>query len=122
MLLVEDDDSTADSIEGMLHDIGYRKVLRASTVDEALRQLQTAVPRIVVLDASLQGKPAYPVASQLVDSNVPFIVSTGYDPATLPGSFQHGVPLRKPYDRKGLYTALMIAIAKQRAGQGHAGR
>jgi len=117
VLLVEDDEDAADSIEGMLHDIGYRTVLRAETVEEALRQIQTAVPRIAVLDASLHGKPAHAVASQLAESAVPFVVSTGFDPKTLPGAFRHGVPLRKPYDRKELYTALMLAIARQRAGQ-----
>ena len=109
VLLVEDDDEDASTIEAMLLDIGYRHVVRVATVEQALKALQTARPVVAVLDASLRGMSAYRVAAQLRDNGVPFVVSTGYDPTTLPGSFQSGVALRKPYARTDLFHALETA-------------
>lgn len=109
VLLVEDDDDDALTIEAMLRDIGYPHVVRVVTVEQALKALQSAKPSVAVLDASLRGMSAYRVAAQLRDSGVPFVVSTGYDPNSLPGSFQSGVPLRKPYARTELFHALEAA-------------
>ncbi len=115
VLLVEDDDDDASTIEAMLLDIGYRQVVRVATVEQALKALQSTRPGVAVLDASLRGMSAYRVAAQLRDSGVPFVVSTGYDPNTLPGSFQSGVALRKPYARTDLFLALEAA-SSQRSG------
>jgi len=109
VLLVEDDDDDAVTIEAMLLDIGYHRVVRVVTVEQALQALQSARPSIAVLDASLRGMSAYRVAAQLRDNGVPFVVSTGYDPNSLPGSFQSGVPLRKPYARTELFHAMEAA-------------
>ena len=49
------------------------------------------------------------MAAQLRDIGVPFVVSTGYDPNSLPGSFQSGIALRKPYARTELFHALEAA-------------
>lgn len=109
VLLVEDDDDDALTIEAMLLDIGYHRVVRVATVEQALQVLQSTRPSVAVLDASLRGMSAYRVAAQLRDNGVPFVVSTGYDPNTLPGSFQSGIALRKPYARTDLFQALEAA-------------
>jgi DNA-binding response OmpR family regulator len=109
VLLVEDDEPTADLIEDMLTEIGYDQVIRAATVEEALTTIQAATPKLVVLDANLRGVPAHTVAAELRRRGIPFIVSTGYDPDRLPGSFRFGVSLRKPYGRRELVKALATA-------------
>jgi DNA-binding response OmpR family regulator len=95
----------------MLAEIGYTAIVRAETVEEALRKLQVIRPVLVVLDASLRGVAAYQVAAQLNDERIPFVVSTGYDIDKLPVSFHYGVPLKKPYDRRALVAALEAALA-----------
>jgi DNA-binding response OmpR family regulator len=109
VLLVEDDEPTADLIEDMLIEIGYRDVIRAMTVEEALTTIKSSTFSMVVLDANLRGVPAHNVATELRRRGIPFIVSTGYDPERLPGSFRFGVSLRKPYGRRDLVKALATA-------------
>jgi len=109
VLLIEDDEPTAELLESMLIEIGYRDIVRVATVEEALSVLDTTTPRMAVLDASLRGVPAHRVAAELRSRDIPFIVSTGYDPERLPGAFRSAIVLRKPFGRSQLVGALMTA-------------
>ena len=49
-----------------------------------------------ILDVNLGGEPAYPVADMLIDRGVPFIFTTGYDGASIPGRFTEISRCEKP--------------------------
>jgi DNA-binding response OmpR family regulator len=114
VLLVEDDKLAADLIEDQLVELGHSDIVRVETVEAALTLLRRFQPALAVLDANLRGVPAHAVATRLRAAGVPFIVSTGYDPSTLPTPFHYGIPLKKPYGRQALAAALTAALRARR--------
>lgn len=114
VLVIEDDQLAGDMIEDQLVELGYSDIVRVETVEEALDRLKTLRPAMTILDANLRGIPAHAVAVQLHGAGVPFIVSTGYDPGTLPAAFHYGIPLKKPYGRQALAAALTAALGARR--------
>lgn len=105
-LVVEDDGIVADLLAHMLQAIGYAEIHQAATVDEALKQIETAPPAIAILDVNLRGAPAHPVAVRLRGLGIPFVVATGFDPKKLPSTFSDAVILRKPFHRSDLEKAI----------------
>jgi CheY-like chemotaxis protein len=111
VLIVEDDSLVAAAVEAMLEELGYERIVHAATIVEALAAIETDAPDIAVLDASLRGAPAHRIAVRLREKGIPFVVSTGHDPRSLPAPFAAGVALRKPYQLGEFGRALEAALA-----------
>jgi CheY-like chemotaxis protein len=78
VLLVEDDWIIAKEISYNLQDLGMEVVSCLDNAEEALRQIKTLVPDLVILDIDLSGEMSgIELASQLKKTgNIPFIFLT----------------------------------------------
>lgn len=119
VLLVEDDFFLADGLEHELREAGAIVVGPAGSVEEAL-QLIASEPLIEagILDINLHGEPSFPVADSLIERNVPFVFTTGYDTSVIPRRFSHVVRCEKPVALKRIARAVGRAIPGAEPGSG----
>ncbi len=105
VLIVEDEIIVAFALEDMLLDMGLTVTL-ASTVEQAMAELDSAMPSFAVLDVNVHGLKSYPIAQRLHRSAVPVIFATGYGDAEHPPEFVDTPTLTKPYTREHLAEAI----------------
>lgn len=114
ILVVEDEYMLADELEMELDDAGAVVIGPVGTVKDALALIKSE-QRLdgAVLDVSLRGDLVFPAADLLVEREVPFVFTTGYDASTIPGRFQQIVRCEKPVNIKKIALALgkLIDIA-----------
>ena len=98
VLVVEDDFIVAYDMQMMLEEQGARVLGPASSLAEAQQLFATTRPTLAVLDVNLGGEYIFPLAEQLLSSDVPFVFATAYaDEDRLFPQATHGVPrLAKP--------------------------
>jgi CheY-like chemotaxis protein len=77
VLIVEDQVIIAMDLEAAVEEANARVIGPASTVREALDLLHTNVVDAAILDANLPDGDVTPVAEQLIDRAVPFVINTG---------------------------------------------
>jgi signal transduction histidine kinase len=107
ILLVEDDDGVADTVNAMLTDLGHRPT-RARSVDEALQLLKSQASfELVFSDIVMPGgRSGMDLAQELAQTrpDMPVLLTTGYSGRSERES--EFKVLRKPYDIRDLQTAL----------------
>jgi len=82
----------------------------AATVEGALQLAEAESLDLAVLDFRLGGgQTSEPVAERLNALGVPFVVATGQVAAGLPGAFDRGILLVKPYLAEDLVSSLRRA-------------
>jgi DNA-binding response OmpR family regulator len=106
ILIVEDEALIAQELEAVLTAAGFAIAGVAPSVAKALaliaeRQFDTAI-----LDASLRGHSAEPVAQTLRHSGTPFLVLSGYSHAHLTGALLDVPHLTKPIRPEALVRAI----------------
>lgn len=108
VLLVEDEFLIAMELVGLLEGAGYEVIGPAMTVEDALALLDRCRPGACVLDVNLRGKRSTPVAAALKTQEVPFVVSSAYERATLDEDpiFHDVVNIGKPAPAGRLLAAL----------------
>ncbi len=92
-------------VEYCLLDAGASVVGFAASIGEAEEMLLSLRPDGVLLDLDLDGVSALPLAARLHGLQVPFVVTTGYDPEAVPAGLAAEV-LMKPYDLAKLVNAV----------------
>jgi CheY-like chemotaxis protein len=107
VLVVEDEAFIAMEVEDMLLELGCEVVATASTVDRALAHVRRGGIDGALLDFNLHGDSVLPVAEELAEAAVPFILVTGYprresDPPLLREARRVG----KPFSLSGLSAAI----------------
>ena len=114
VLVVEDEFLIATELERLLGRHGWRVLGPAPTAGEALRLLDGgARPDVALLDATLRGGTAAPVAARLRALGVPFVLASAYDGARLAALGLGGAPnLGKPADERRLLAALARAAGR----------
>lgn len=116
ILLVEDQMLIALDAEMMLKEEGAVTVASVMSSDEALKQLESATWDAGVLDINLGTHTSFPVAHAFLRLGVPFIFATGYgDDTAVAEPFQDIPRVTKPYSRRALADALVVAIANQKS-------
>ncbi len=97
ILVVEDEYMLADELRTELCDAGAVVLGPAGTVGDALDMIsrQSHIDG-VILDVNLRGEMAFSAADLLVERNVPFVFTTGYDASAIPSRFEHVVRCEKP--------------------------
>jgi CheY-like chemotaxis protein len=106
VLVVEDEMTIALLIEDMLVELGHEVVELAMRLPRALEIARTEAMDLAILDVNLDGRPSFPVAEVLDERGVPFIFATGYGPAGLAEDFRDRPVIKKPFDLRGLATAI----------------
>jgi len=106
ILVVEDESILAMLLEDFLGDLGYAMPAVASTVNQALKILDTQAISFAILDINLGGEQSFPVADALDARGIPYIFMTGYGVAGVPERLRHHYVLQKPYGADALKDAL----------------
>ena len=97
--MVEDDYNVADDLASNLQSRRVNVIGPVGQVDIALSLVKSA-PRIdgALLDVDIHGTMVFPVADALLASDIPFVFTTGFDPAIVPRRFSNISCWRKPID------------------------
>ncbi len=97
IMIVEDEFLPALDLQQMIEDWGGIVVGPVGRLDQARKLAASEELDGAILDVKLDRETSFPVAEDLLEKNVPVILATGYDAATLPSRFV-GLPrLTKPY-------------------------
>lgn len=107
VLLVEDSLIIALDAEDILKRLGASHVAIASTVEDALQQIDRATPTLAMLDINLGDHMSFLVADRLLALGVPFLFATGYgEQAELPDQHKGRIVMQKPYTLENVARAL----------------
>jgi CheY-like chemotaxis protein len=97
ILVVEDEYLLAVSLQSRLQDLGAVVLGPVGNLDDALALIRSeASIDGAVVDINLGGKKAYPAADLLMERDIPFVFTTGYDETLIPERFGHAPRLEKP--------------------------
>jgi DNA-binding NtrC family response regulator len=112
VLVVEDQQLIALEIAAMLEELGHEVVGPFGGLEQAEEAVAQGDFDMAVLDINLEGAFIFPLAEQLVQRGVPFVLSSGYDDLTrFPDSLQAAPRIEKPYGMNSLSAALSKAHA-----------
>ena len=109
LLLVEDDELVAFTVEDMLLHAGAGSVTLAGTVAEAIEALEQRQFDAAILDINLNGHPSWPVASRLQGLGTPYLSVTGYGDLIEHELIRNLLP--KPYSMQQLLDAVSAIAA-----------
>jgi CheY-like chemotaxis protein len=112
ILVVEDEYLIAMMLRDGLEDVGSVVVGPVPSVEKAIKTI-AADPNIdaAILDINLGGVMAYPVAETLIDRNIPFVFTSGYEDDMLRGRFPNIRNCHKPYLFPDMEEALTAALS-----------
>jgi PAS domain S-box-containing protein len=112
ILVVEDEAITALAVAQALEQAGFTVIGPAARVGEAIDLLRTNLPDAAMLDLSLFGSSAHPIAEALRNRGIPFLFCTGYQDLNHTAGMMDDVPvLSKPVSAGKLIDALTKLIA-----------
>jgi DNA-binding response OmpR family regulator len=116
-LVVEDETLIAVLIEDTLVGMGCEVVGSSGKLDTALQLAKDKEFDAAILDITIRGGKAYPIAELLVASGIPFAFASGYGEWALPEAFRDRPRLIKPFTLTALSNqirALCTEVAKGR--------
>jgi CheY-like chemotaxis protein len=105
VLIVEDDPLIALVTEDMLSEMGALAPVVATTVDDAIAEIDRHRFDVAILDFNLKGDHSLLVAQCLREQGVPFVFATGYPEAVAKKSGD-ALVLGKPFTEADLADAL----------------
>jgi DNA-binding response OmpR family regulator len=111
ILIVEDEPLIAMMLEDFLLSLGHEVSATCDSVGEALKAIRTNAFDLAILDVNLKGENVWPVAAELRERAIPFILASGGHVDPPPAEFA-GVPMiDKPYTIDRVTPALEAAMA-----------
>lgn len=112
VLVVEDQSIIALHLADVLRDAGCVVIGPVASLKPALALARGERLDLAVLDMNLDGDHVLPVAQELENRGIPFVLATGYSDSTLPEHWR-GLPcLRKPFTDAQL-TELVARLASR---------
>jgi DNA-binding response OmpR family regulator len=109
VLVVEDDDLVARTLEAFLLDLGFDTIYVAPDLPTADAFLLEKTPGLGVLDVNIGPHLVFSLAAGLRERRVPIVFSTGWTRAEFPPEWSIHPILQKPYSRTALISALRAA-------------
>jgi len=118
-MVVEDEWVVADQLCRNLQDVGYSVYSVISTGEEAIRKAEADSPDLILMDIVLKGKMDGIEAAKRINSqsNIPILYLTAYADQEYIERAKQTKPfcyLVKPYNQKGLYANIEMALHKHR--------
>jgi len=110
ILIIEDHAALAHCIAEALQDFGCVIVGHVADLMSALQAVQQGGFDVAVLDWTLRGEEASPVADALLDRGCPFLVISGHRRSTMPRRVQHAPFLQKPFTMCALNSAVKALV------------
>ena len=111
ILIVEDEPLIAMMLEDFLESLGHVVKASCDNVADALKAVALNGFDVAILDVNLKGESVWPVAAELRQRGVPFVLASGGHVDPPPREFA-GVPLiEKPYTIDRVTPALEAALA-----------
>ena len=98
ILVVEDEALLAMELEQVLEAAGYTIIGPCSNLKSAAEASRGEAINLALLDINLNGEMVYPLADELSEEGIPFILMTGYDTSSLPERFRGAPRVSKPFD------------------------
>jgi ActR/RegA family two-component response regulator len=106
ILIVEDEYYLAQDLADALTHRGVDVLGPVGTVEEASEAVRRADFDCAIVDMNLRGDMAFPIADQLREAGIPFLIATGYNSASLPDRFADVPRVEKPSDSAVLIEAI----------------
>ena len=111
ILIVEDEPLIAMMLEDFLLSLGHEVRATCDNVSDALQAVQAADFDLAILDVNLKGESVWPVATQLRERDIPFILASGGHVDPPPAEFAAVPMIDKPYTIDRVTPALEAALA-----------
>ena len=111
ILIVEDEPLIAMMLEDFLLSLGHEVRATCDSVGEALKAVAAADFDLAILDVNLKGESVWPVAAELRDREIPFILASGGHVDPPPAEFKDVPMIDKPYTIDRVTPALEAALA-----------
>jgi DNA-binding NtrC family response regulator len=113
ILVAEDESLIAMQLEDVLRELGFEVVGPVSTVQDVISSVEKDDIEGALLDVNLRGEAVLGVLPRLKDRNLPFIITSGYDAASLfPPEFRNVPRVVKPFDEDELKELCVKMFAK----------
>lgn len=114
VLVVEDDYMIGDALASVLQDEGAQVLGPIGWAAEALGVVEdrTNLIDLAVLDVDLHGERSYRIADALLDRDIPFLFTTGYNPDGLERAYRDYPRCVKPLSGRTLVAALSRIVEK----------
>ena len=107
ILVVEDDELIASTMEIALESRGYALAGPVATLEEATQLLKTTKPDLALIDYRLGNGTSEELLSLLYQFKVPTCVLTGIAAASLPSAYAKCMVLQKPFRLNELIDVVM---------------
>lgn len=111
ILIVEDEPLIAMMLEDFLVSLGHEVRGTCDSVGEALKAVQAADFDVAILDVNLKGESVWPVAIELRQRAIPFIIASGGHIEPPPAEFTSVPMIEKPYTIDRVTPAIEAALA-----------
>lgn len=114
VLVVEDNGLLCCVLEETLRGAGCEVIGPYARLPEAMTVASNERIDIALLDINLRGQLVSPLAEQLRERGVPFVLTSAYMPHELPLVLQSAIQLRKPYTDTDLLESLASVVKAPR--------
>jgi CheY-like chemotaxis protein len=114
VLVVEDNGLLCCVLEEMLRDAGCEVVGPYARLSEAMTAVPAAQIDVALLDINLRGEFVSPLALQLQQRGVPFVLTSAYPERDLPLPLRSALQLRKPYTDDDVLDRLTELVNKKK--------
>lgn len=120
VLVAEDNGLLCGMLDETLREAGCQVAGPYASLERALAALSSTEIDVALLDIRLHGELVCPLASELQQRGVPFLVTSAYRSSELPHSLQSAAFLRKPFTAAEVIEGLTHLMAGRSAPGGRA--
>jgi len=111
VLVVEDQFLVAKDIEALLHQLGCVVVGPVGRLSLAMPIAKKELLDAAILDVNLDDGTVHPVATELAQRRIPFVLATGYVRPDLPDTYRGRPILEKPFTGQDIEAAVWAMCA-----------
>ncbi len=112
ILIVEDEPLIAMMLEDFLESLGHTVKASCDNVADALKAVALNGFDIAILDVNLKGENVWPVATELRQRGVPFVLASGGHVDPPPPEFASAPLIEKPFTIDRVSPAIEAAMAQ----------